>query len=159
MTKLLPKTDRGRRVISFTQCPPHCRCGRDSKGGPYFVKRWREGGCHRKTCVPWQEVAAFFSGARQQQSDEAKIAETLPKTGIGSMHLEFKRCGRPNCRCRHGLLHGPYLYRHRREGGRQRKEYVPMKRLSDVVLEIERRRAEAARPTEVRRMLKEFKDA
>jgi hypothetical protein len=38
-------------------------------------------------------------------------------------------------------------------GRRQRKEYVPMKRLSDVVLEIERQRAEATRPTEVRRML------
>jgi hypothetical protein len=33
-----------------------------------------------------------------------------------------------------------------------------MKRLSDVMLEIERQRAEAARPTEVRRML-EFKHA
>jgi hypothetical protein len=31
--------------------------------------------------------------------------------------------------------------------------------LSDVVLEIERQRAQAARPTKVRRMLEEFKHA
>ena len=109
-----------------------------------------------ETCVPWQEVGAFFSADR---TSEAKISETLPKRAIGSVHLEFKRCGRPNCRCRFGLFHGPYVYRHWREGGRQRKEYVPMDRLSDVLLDMERQRADAARPAEVRRMLKEFKNA
>jgi hypothetical protein len=88
-----------------------------------------------------------------------KSESSVPKMPVGSLHLEFKRCGRPNCRCRRGLLHGPYLYRHRREGGRQMKEYIPMKRLSDVTLEIERQRAEAKRPAEVRRILKELKNA
>jgi hypothetical protein len=32
-----------------------------------------------------------------------------------------------NCRCSRGLLHGPYVYKHWRENGRQKKEYVPMK--------------------------------
>lgn len=84
-----------------------------------------------------------------------KRAELLPKMVVGSLHLEFKTCGRPNCCCRRGLLHGPYLFRHWRERGRQRKAYVPMKRLSEVLLEIERQRAGAARPGEVRRALKE----
>lgn len=85
-----------------------------------------------------------------------RFAKTLPKIAAGSLHIEFKRCGRPNCRCRLGLLHGPYLSWHWREAGRQRKHYVPMRRLAEVLNEIERRRAEAVRPTEVNRMLKEL---
>ena len=34
------------------------------------------------------------------------------------------RCGKPACRCARGELHGPYLYRRWREGGRQRRRYV-----------------------------------
>jgi hypothetical protein len=90
---------------------------------------------------------------------ETKMTRALPKTVFGSVHLEFKRCGRPNCRCRRGLLHGPYLYRHWREDGCQRKAYVPMKRLSEVLLEIERQRAADVRPAEVRRALKELRHA
>ena len=87
-----------------------------------------------------------------------KNVEPLPKKPVGSLHLEFKKCGRPNCRCRSGLLHGPYVYRHRREHGRQRKDYVQMQRLSEVALEMERRRAEAVRPEEIRRVLKELEN-
>jgi hypothetical protein len=162
MRKALPKTARAWRVTRFRQCPPNCRCGRDPEGGPYFIKRWREGGRRGEACVPWQEVVTTFNSLGplgREQREEPKSDDALPNRSIGSVHLEFKRCGQPNCRCRRGLPHGPYVYRHWREGGRQRKEYVPMKRLSDVVLEIERQRTEAARPTEVRRMLKEFKDA
>jgi hypothetical protein len=64
----------------------------------------------------------------------ATEGETLPKMVVGSLHLEFKRCGRARCRCRRGFLHGPYVYRRWREDGRQRKAYVPMKRLSEVLL-------------------------
>jgi hypothetical protein len=44
----------------------------------------------------------------------------------GSLHPERKRCNRPNCRCAAGgdALHGPYLSRRWREGGRLRREYV-----------------------------------
>jgi hypothetical protein len=84
--------------------------------------------------------------------------EVLPKMAghkCGSLHLEFRRCGRQNCRCQRGLLHGPYAYRHWREGGQQRKKYVPMSRLGEVVLlEMEEYRAAAARPAEVTRVLK-----
>jgi hypothetical protein len=85
------------------------------------------------------------------------MSKTLPKVAIGSLHLEFKRCGRANCRCQQGLLHGPYLYRHWREGGRQKKEFISMRRLSGLLLEMEKQRAEAVRPAEVRRVLKELR--
>ena len=48
--------------------------------------------------------------------------EALP----GSLHAERKRCNRPTCRCAAGgeALHGPYLSRRWREGGRLRRRYV-----------------------------------
>jgi len=159
MTKLLPKTARGRQIISFRQCRRNCRCGRDPEGGPHFLKTWCEGGRRGRTCVPWQELAAFFRGTREEQSEQGETREALPKTAVGSLHLEFKRCGRPNCRCRRGLLHGPYLYRHCRDRRRQRKQYIPMKRLSEVSAEMERQRAQRSRPAEVWRILKELKHA
>jgi len=87
----------------------------------------------------------------------ATEGETLPKMVVGSLHLEFKRCGRARCRCRRGFLHGPYVYGRWREDGRQRKAYVPMKRLSEVLLNIENQRAAALRPGEVYRALKELR--
>jgi len=74
----------------------------------------------------------------------------------GSLHIEFKRCGRRGCRCRRGLLHGPYLYRHWREQGRQRKAYVPMNRLAETLLEMERYREATPRPAQVARTLREL---
>lgn len=44
----------------------------------------------------------------------------------GALLPEYKRCGKPNCRCAQGQLHGPYYYRRWRDtGGVQRKQYVP----------------------------------
>ena len=85
---------------------------------------------------------------------ERKARQPLPKI-TGSLHLEFKRCGRPKCRCRLGLLHGPYIYRHWREGGRQKKVYVPMRRLAEVLLTIEELRTLAARPRQVVQRLRD----
>lgn len=53
--------------------------------------------------------------------------QVLPKMahGRGSLHAEWKRCGKRACRCARGALHGPYWYHHERQAGRQRKVYVP----------------------------------
>ncbi len=77
---------------------------------------------------------------------------------VGSLHLEFKSCGRPNCRCREGLPHGPYLYRRWRDDGQQKKQYVPMGRLAETLHEMERQRSKAIRPANVRRVLKEMRN-
>jgi hypothetical protein len=154
MSKTLPKKARGRRVIKFRQCRRYCACGRDWEVGPYFLKCWRERGHWQETCVTWQEAVASLWALG---TEELKSDQSLPKTQVGSLHLEFKKCGRANCRCQRGLLHGPYLYRHWREHGRQKKESVPMRRLSEVLLKMEEQRAEAGRPAEVRRVLKELR--
>src|SRR5262245_64530123 len=53
----------------------------------------------------------------------------LPKALPGYVCQQWKRCGKRNCRCSKGQLHGPYFYRFGWKNGRQFKEYV---RLADV---------------------------
>ena len=71
-------------------------------------------------------------------------ANTLPKTGHGSLHLEWRRCGKPNCRCAGGALHGPYYIRRWREGGKQRKAMVKPEDVPRVLAAMEERRRSAA---------------
>jgi hypothetical protein len=54
--------------------------------------------------------------------------EPLPGALLGNQ----VRCGKPTCRCVHGALHGPYLYRRWREHGRQRRQYVRPANLEQV---------------------------
>ncbi len=55
-----------------------------------------------------------------------KPPKTVPKTLPGAVVQQYVRCGKAGCRCAQGALHGPYSYRKWREGGRQRKAYVPV---------------------------------
>jgi hypothetical protein len=63
-----------------------------------------------------------------------KNGEPLPKTGPlpGVLIAELVRCGKRSCRCAAGERHGPYLYRRWREGGRQRRAYVPANEAEQV---------------------------
>lgn len=78
-----------------------------------------------------------------------KSSKPLPKirTLNGAVCAQFKRCGKENCKCTRGELHGPYFYRFQWYRGRMVKEYV---RLSDLV-EV---RAACARYREVREDLR-----
>jgi len=42
----------------------------------------------------------------------------------GNVCAQWKKCGKPNCRCIRGELHGPYYYRFWWSGGRQHKSFV-----------------------------------
>jgi len=53
-----------------------------------------------------------------------ELAKTLPKTLPGAICAQWKKCGKPVCKCARGDLHGPYWYRFWREDGRLRKAYV-----------------------------------
>ena len=59
----------------------------------------------------------------------------------GSLHLEWRRCGKSNCRCAKGIQHGPYIVRRWRENGRQRKQLVPAEHLLETIAAIGERRA------------------
>ena len=58
--------------------------------------------------------------------------QTLPKTLPGVVRPQWVKCGRANCRCHRGHLHGPYNYRFWREGGRLRKQYVKRDKVTEV---------------------------
>ena len=46
--------------------------------------------------------------------------EPLP----GAIDARFVRCGKANCKCLKGELHGPYYVRRWREYGQRRSKYV-----------------------------------
>ena len=77
----------------------------------------------------------------------------------GSLHLQFHRCGDPKCRCKDGFFHGPYLYRRWRENGRQRKEYIPMSRMSEVLAALQAARNTRPRPSVLRQLLQQLSNA
>lgn len=79
----------------------------------------------------------------------------LPKNrSAGSIHLEWKRCGSASCCCTKGLLHGPYVYRHRRYGLKQKKTYVAMRELAHLMKELGEEKASMPRPSMMRQALK-----
>jgi hypothetical protein len=58
-----------------------------------------------------------------QQKEFRKLASKID--GVqGSLEARFIRCGRANCKCTRGELHGPYFYHRYRSGGRRRRRYV-----------------------------------
>ena len=69
---------------------------------------------------------------------EPKTVAGLPQTG--SLQREWRRCGKPTCRCTRGRLHGPYWYLRWRTRGRQRRRYVPRKQVDATRAALEQRR-------------------
>jgi hypothetical protein len=50
----------------------------------------------------------------------------------GAVCAQYVRCGRANCRCATGMLHGPYYYRFVRIDGRLCKRYIRRADLPEV---------------------------
>lgn len=71
---------------------------------------------------------------------KTKTKEMLPKTADdvlnGGVYLQRVRCGKPNCHCVDGELHGGYYYFVRREGTRIVKSYVPKHRMRHMTAVI-----------------------
>ncbi|MEA3198629.1 MAG: hypothetical protein QOE90_57 [Thermoplasmata archaeon] len=74
-------------------------------------------------------------------------AEVGGKPVTYTFRTEGIRCGKTNCRCRAGQLHGPYTYKYWREGGRLRKAYVGKARLPGASTAAARPRDSSARST------------
>jgi hypothetical protein len=50
------------------------------------------------------------------------------KTSVNKTYQsEMVRCGKKNCHCAEGRLHGPYWYAYWTEGGRTKSQYVDKK--------------------------------
>ena len=65
---------------------------------------------------------------RQLRERRRRIANRIPDLQAvitGSLQEQRRRCGKENCRCARGELHGPYLYLSLRVGRRTQMIYVP----------------------------------
>jgi hypothetical protein len=98
-----------------------------------------EGHASMKTNI--HEVAALIVAevARiRGNCQSTKSGGSFPKiTPLpGSLHPEWRRCGKPTCRCARGEPHGPYVYHYWYEHGRRRKAYVPRDRVEAVAAGI-----------------------
>ena len=54
-----------------------------------------------------------------------KNKNLLPKMIPGSVHQQFVKCGKSQCKCAKGELHGPYFYHFLRINGKRKKRYIP----------------------------------
>ena len=63
---------------------------------------------------------------------KTKTAKVLPKILPGTVHAQFIRCGKSNCKCSRGELHGVYFYHFVRINGRLRKRYLKRSDVEDV---------------------------
>ena len=61
-----------------------------------------------------------------------KNSNLLPKMIRGTICSQRVRCGKPNCKCAGGELHGPYYYHFERVAGVLKKRYVNPKELEQI---------------------------
>lgn len=55
--------------------------------------------------------------------DEGETLEAVEETSGGTVVIKHVSCGKENCKCQRGELHGPYKYVVRRKGDRLDWEY------------------------------------
>lgn len=65
-----------------------------------------------------QEVAT-----EEIESNADKTIETVEETSSGTVVVKRVSCGKDNCKCQRGELHGPYKYVVSRQGGDLNWEY------------------------------------
>ena len=63
---------------------------------------------------------------------KTKSENALPKTMPGAVCAQMIRCGKANCKCARGELHGPYFYHFVRVNGALVKRYVKAKDASTM---------------------------
>ena len=76
---------------------------------------------------------------------KTKSANLLPKTLPGTVCAQMIRCGKPNCKCARGDLHGPYFYHFTRQGGLLVKRYVRASDATRMRVACQARRKEEKR--------------
>ncbi len=73
-----------------------------------------------------------------------ETVEKLPKKV--AICRQYRKCGKPRCRCTNGRLHGPYYFYFYRVGGRLKKTYIRQVAAKDLwekyslLLEVRRKR-------------------
>jgi len=64
-----PPGSRGSLHLEWRRCGDStCHCARGRQHGPYFVRRWREGGRQRKELVRPEELGEVMSAIEERRS-------------------------------------------------------------------------------------------
>ena len=94
-----------------------------------------------------QKKKILGARGKERRRREKKLEETTTKIEPlrGGLEARFKRCGKVNCRCAKGELHGPYYLRRWQRYGKKCSKYVKKRELSatfQACLEYKRNRRE-----------------
>ena len=88
-----------------------------------------------------------------QRKEFRKLASKID--GVqGSLEARFVKCGRANCKCARGELHGPYFYHRYRSEGRRRRRYVKESKLEALRAGIAEYREQRAQIIEANKYLR-----
>jgi hypothetical protein len=71
--------------------------------------------------------AQMVAEAEIRERPDREVVERK-KVGSITYQLERIRCGKANCKCAKGCLHGPYWYGYWSEGGRTKSTYIGKQR-------------------------------
>ena len=108
-----------------------------------------------------KDTDARNSRARSTEKKSAGFTRKIAPSR-GSLAREMIRCGRANCKCANGSLHGPYYYRVWMARGIRYKAYVKKAEVERIKATIEifraRRRKQQASAAEAKTMLREIRE-
>lgn len=90
-----------------------------------------------------------------------KTENLLPKMLPGTVCRQMIRCGKPNCKCARGQLHGAYYYHFVRVNGKLTKRYLKKHEVEPTrvacLARREEKRAERERSRQTWQMIREMK--
>jgi len=110
--------------------------------------------CEKLTLEELQALQAHLQNqiaSRQKGCGPDREVEVVEQKTVGPAYyyLMRLRCGKKNCKCAQGELHGPYWYSYRQEKGKARYKYIGKTLPDDIELlkfsETLRKRAELGR--------------
>lgn len=61
------------------------------------------------------------------RAGDGRVATGVKRHGHKTYRRELVRCGKKDCRCAKGELHGPYWYAYWSEGGKTKSQYIGKK--------------------------------
>lgn len=79
---------------------------------------------------------------------QTETQHLLPKILNGTVHAQYVRCGKANCKCASGELHGAYYYHFVRVDGKFKKRYLKPSEVEAVQQACDERQAAKKRETE-----------
>lgn len=83
--------------------------------------------------------------SRAEEADRVELSSTRKRTVVEqtsdnrTYRLESIRCGRENCKCARGKLHGPYWYSYTRIEDKVTSQYIGKKMPKDIEKKLKSR--------------------